>query len=152
MVVRVPLTSGMRVNHEAADLYRHGNSTTLRELFVAKEHKQRRSTVLVEAIALLLAGAVFGVPATIALVREGVVAVAVLLLLVGLGCWTLAILRPVMLPREHRRKREQFRALLYADPYCVVCGYALAGLAIEPDGCVICPECGAAWRVYAPDV
>ena len=29
---------------------------------------------------------------------------------------------------------------------CAVCGYALDGLKIEPDGCRVCPECGAAWR------
>lgn len=34
---------------------------------------------------------------------------------------------------------------------CAVCGYALEGLNIEPDGCRVCPECGAAWRaVQAP--
>jgi hypothetical protein len=29
---------------------------------------------------------------------------------------------------------------------CPSCGYELAQLPIEPDGCVVCPECGAAWR------
>lgn len=30
---------------------------------------------------------------------------------------------------------------------CPVCGYDLDGLAAEGDGCTLCPECGAAWRV-----
>ena len=30
---------------------------------------------------------------------------------------------------------------------CGSCGYALQGLGREPDGCVVCPECGAAWKV-----
>lgn len=29
---------------------------------------------------------------------------------------------------------------------CPCCGYELSQLSIEPDGCVVCPECGAAWR------
>lgn len=28
---------------------------------------------------------------------------------------------------------------------CKACGYNLSGLAVEPDGCRVCPECGAAW-------
>jgi len=30
---------------------------------------------------------------------------------------------------------------------CASCGYALAGLAPKTDRCVVCPECGSAWRV-----
>ena len=46
-------------------------------------------------------------------------------------------------------RRRRFRRL--ADVYlgsgrCASCAYALAGLAAEEDGCVVCPECGAAWR------
>jgi hypothetical protein len=29
---------------------------------------------------------------------------------------------------------------------CGSCGYSLEALAPEPDGCLLCPECGAAWR------
>lgn len=32
---------------------------------------------------------------------------------------------------------------------CASCGYHLRGLAPEPDGCVVCPECAAAWRLPA---
>lgn len=32
------------------------------------------------------------------------------------------------------------------DP-CIACGYSLAGAASASDGCVECPECGAAWRI-----
>ncbi|QOI99054.1 MAG: hypothetical protein HRU70_00520 [Phycisphaeraceae bacterium] len=28
---------------------------------------------------------------------------------------------------------------------CPSCAYPIAGLAPEPDGCVVCPECAAAW-------
>ncbi|MCL4742688.1 MAG: hypothetical protein KJZ54_10850 [Phycisphaerales bacterium] len=29
---------------------------------------------------------------------------------------------------------------------CASCDYPLAGVPEAPDGCVVCPECGAAWR------
>jgi hypothetical protein len=29
---------------------------------------------------------------------------------------------------------------------CLACGYAIAGIAQEDDGCRVCPECGAAWN------
>ncbi len=32
---------------------------------------------------------------------------------------------------------------------CPACSYSLAGIAPEPDGCTVCPECGAAWRLTA---
>lgn len=30
---------------------------------------------------------------------------------------------------------------------CRGCGYGFEGLCAERDGCVVCPECGAAWRL-----
>jgi hypothetical protein len=41
-------------------------------------------------------------------------------------------------------KLETARAKL--PPVCPSCRYHLAGLPTEPDGCTVCPECGAAWR------
>jgi hypothetical protein len=29
---------------------------------------------------------------------------------------------------------------------CLSCGYSLDALPLAPDGCAVCPECGAAWR------
>lgn len=31
---------------------------------------------------------------------------------------------------------------------CPSCGYSLRGLRPERDGCAVCPECGAAWRIH----
>jgi hypothetical protein len=31
---------------------------------------------------------------------------------------------------------------------CGSCGYTLQGLTPDPDGCLVCPECGAAWLEY----
>lgn len=30
---------------------------------------------------------------------------------------------------------------------CLCCGYELEGIPAESDGCTVCPECGAAWRL-----
>lgn len=30
--------------------------------------------------------------------------------------------------------------------HCPACGFLLNGLKAEDDGCLVCPECGAAWR------
>ena len=30
---------------------------------------------------------------------------------------------------------------------CPACEYRMAALSPEPDGCTVCPECGAAWRL-----
>ena len=34
---------------------------------------------------------------------------------------------------------------------CGGCTFSLAGLNPEPDGCTVCPECGAAWRLPSAD-
>lgn len=38
------------------------------------------------------------------------------------------------------------RALLLNDR-CASCGFKLSGLSQVSDGCTVCPECGAAWRL-----
>ncbi len=44
-----------------------------------------------------------------------------------------------MCERVFARRDEQNR--------CRACTFSLAGLAAEPDGCTVCPECGAAWKL-----
>ena len=39
-------------------------------------------------------------------------------------------------------------AVLFRDAcMCMVCGYDLVGACPDDDGCIVCPECGAAWHV-----
>ena len=33
-----------------------------------------------------------------------------------------------------------------AEGLCAACHYGLEAIPVEDDGCVVCPECGAAWR------
>jgi hypothetical protein len=30
--------------------------------------------------------------------------------------------------------------------HCPACGYDIRGIPAAPDGCTVCPECGAAWK------
>jgi hypothetical protein len=34
---------------------------------------------------------------------------------------------------------------------CAACGYRLEGVLAEQDGCTVCPECGAAWKLESLD-
>ncbi len=49
------------------------------------------------------------------------------------------------------RRRAQLTAEYIAEcralRACASCGYSLQRLSPEPDGCTVCPECGAAWRL-----
>ena len=38
------------------------------------------------------------------------------------------------------------RCYLYAA-YCASCGFDLRGIEVQADGCHVCPECGAAWKL-----
>lgn len=42
-------------------------------------------------------------------------------------------------------KRVLVRAML-REGKCASCGYPLKGIPAQGDGCVVCSECGAAWR------
>ncbi|MEM1165049.1 MAG: hypothetical protein AAGI30_02025 [Planctomycetota bacterium] len=71
-------------------------------------------------------------------------------LFTGLLCLQILYLRrtdtPAKRSRRGRRARpwDAFRARPSA---CIACRFDLRGLEPEDDGCTVCPECGAAWRV-----
>ncbi len=44
------------------------------------------------------------------------------------------------------RPHDPLVALLAAHRDCGACGYSLREAVIDPDGCCVCPECGAAWH------
>ena len=50
----------------------------------------------------------------------------------------------VITPRL-RRRLDTERAEL--PPACAACAYDLSGAPVEDDGCTVCSECGAAWRL-----
>jgi hypothetical protein len=58
--------------------------------------------------------------------------------------WVLAIfVFPRRLPARHS---DELRGELLAMGRCASCSYRLGGVAVEADGCRVCPECGGAWR------
>jgi hypothetical protein len=94
-------------------------------------------------------------------VRTVAVAIGVFVLAVALGApvvpfglaifVVLGVLTYRSLAQTHRE--ESVRQLATGGSgarHCVCCAYNLHGLVPEADGCVVCPECGAAWRVAAP--
>lgn len=48
-----------------------------------------------------------------------------------------------------RAHRGVLRAVVN-EGLCAGCGYRIDGLPAEPDGCTVCPECGAAWKLPSP--
>jgi hypothetical protein len=65
----------------------------------------------------------------------------------------LAVFIPVVvLAAQFRRLERELveRTERRMGPYpavCIECGYDLQELRTESDGCTVCPECGAAWRL-----
>lgn len=63
----------------------------------------------------------------------------------------IAVLIAISMLRKHGGAKTPDalrRSALAADAHlCAACGYALKGLAPDPDGCTVCPECGAAWTL-----
>lgn len=49
-----------------------------------------------------------------------------------------------------RQFRPWLKSYKQATGRCRACDYALANLQAESDGCTICPECSAAWRLDKP--
>ncbi|MFN0010570.1 MAG: hypothetical protein ACKVS8_02885 [Phycisphaerales bacterium] len=75
----------------------------------------------------------------------------------GADCFTLYLLGTAAVfhggIRWHIRPRvraQLAKAAMLVPPRCRACGYLLDGLTTEADGCRVCPECGAAWRVPDP--
>lgn len=53
---------------------------------------------------------------------------------------------PVGFALHHRQIAARLRATLLREGRCPSCAYPINSLAAEPDGCITCPECSAAWR------
>jgi hypothetical protein len=63
--------------------------------------------------------------------------------IVGMSIVIPVFIACVMLDGSHRLVVEE----LLERGICGACRYDLDGALIEEDGCVLCPECGAAWRI-----
>ena len=56
-------------------------------------------------------------------------------------------LGPVLTRRSRIRYARRITTAMMQEGLCLACAYDLCGLKVDTDGCVVCPECGAAWRV-----
>lgn len=45
------------------------------------------------------------------------------------------------------RENDIQRRIGRASALCAACGYSIAEIEPEEDGCRVCPECGSAWRM-----
>jgi len=52
----------------------------------------------------------------------------------------------VLLGWIRRRRFDRIAEIFLDQGHCASCGYLLDDLAVESDGCVVCPECNAAWK------
>jgi len=52
----------------------------------------------------------------------------------------------VTLAWVRQRKFPKIADILLGHGRCAGCGYELRDLPIEGDGCIVCPECNAAWQ------
>jgi uncharacterized Zn finger protein (UPF0148 family) len=47
---------------------------------------------------------------------------------------------------ERKKSAQAARRQMLSCGHCPVCAFPIATLPPEADGCIVCPECGAAWR------
>lgn len=73
------------------------------------------------------------------------------LLLLGAGAMTALLITAAggRFMQSHRVKRAVEACSRYA--ICPCCGYDLQTISAQKDGCRVCPECGAAWRITPTD-
>jgi len=118
------------------------------------EQKSKKSTVVSETVCMLLLSVPFlGVGGVLVFNLSSVRSLPTLIfiaMIAVLGVMILfaALTRPKTIRRELaklNRELEVFRNQFLGT--CRVCEYDLGGLLPESDGCVVCPECGGAWRI-----
>ncbi len=66
----------------------------------------------------------------------------------GLPITWISIIAAILVLRfwARRESRSNLARTAVAEGLCGACAYSLQDLPQEPDGCLKCPECGAAWR------
>ncbi len=57
---------------------------------------------------------------------------------------------PLLLRIQRWEERSRLRSGYLAAGHCPSCDYDLSSQPKEPDGCSMCPECGAAWKMVSP--
>ncbi len=60
------------------------------------------------------------------------------------------VLAAAMFLLGRRVWRIDAMAHLPRQGWCAACVYRIEGLPLQEDGCIVCPECGAAWQIPIP--
>lgn len=94
--------------------------------------------ILVGVVGVALLTPAFFMPHAVILWMYGLPAMTGSVLIV----WAAMRFRPRMPPVD----AEALATAVGAEGICAACGYRLDDLPVEDDGCVVCPECGAAWK------
>jgi hypothetical protein len=73
---------------------------------------------------------------------------------IGWGAWLAWLALPIVLAPQAakllpRLNWGRWKRAILVEGHCPSCGYALEGLSEEGDGCRVCAECGAGWRLPA---
>lgn len=65
-----------------------------------------------------------------------------------IGCFGILFsVSDILIGRLSRRHYHRIRIqTLLAAGHCPLCGYLIAAAPVESDGCIVCPECGGAWK------
>lgn len=113
------------------------------------QHYQRGSFGL-GLVGVFIAVCVFVAPSLVMLIRAGYVSLIRPWLNTALGVFIVAgALTLVVGPLWWRSRLTRSRAAILTHGFCPSCGYCLRGIPTEDDGCRVCPECAAAWRLPA---
>lgn len=106
-----------------------------------------------ETLGLVFVAAVFLVFGSFLLLISISLLMGVLAIVLGIALLAAGITRKWTFRREVERSQHRFHNAWNETPLCLGCEYVLRGIPPEPDGCTVCPECGAAWRLtsMSPD-
>lgn len=109
-----------------------------------KAHRRMDMFVTVTATIVLVVGALFLTAFCYLAIVEGRSAWRWLNLLIPMGIagWRIQSFR--------RFVASEIVVSRGAESRCFGCGYDLKEMHADADGCTVCPECGAAWKLNAP--
>lgn len=101
------------------------------------------------ALFVLLAAAALAL-AVVGAIKLGPVVIAVLVFSPVAATLILVVSRSVASATESLDSRRiAAKGMMIRSRRCPACAYRLTGIDAESDGCVVCPECGAAWELDA---
>lgn len=103
----------------------------------------RTVVAAVWALVILLCFASYALPGGTGMRAEWGVLTAI-----GVGFVLLVVVRYPLRRVLARASAEAWRDV---PRICRACGYLLERLPVEADGCVVCPECGCAWRAASAE-